>query len=391
MGDFRPRLFGPLAAVRRLGVSGPVDARRLEGSPTMPNRSRLALLIAMLMVVSFGPAVATGGDRSGRRPAADPVAAITEGVIGLLVRTIGPAGGSSIQPGSDGRLTVLLLGSDRRPGLAGERFDTIMVASLRLSTGKITAASIPRDTVYFPRANGGTSGATRVNLMFETYKSASCSRTCAINRFRNDVAHALDVQIDYWAVVDFRGFDALIDQVDGIRVNTPGVIRDTIYQDEIHPPYGIYFPDANGWALRGLDTQYCKSWHSYDPCHRAIVYVRSRKGTEGSRNNNDYRRALRQQGVVMAAIRKAIKRGNGAALESLRQSSMTYMQTNMPRTWADALYLYDKLDNASLGKSTVFAPGKWGYRLGNEPVGAYRLRLGAVREWIDTRMSPAGP
>ena len=39
-------------------------------------------------------------------------------------------------------------------------------------------------------------------------------------------------------------------------------------------------------------------------CHRALVYVRSRKGTIGSGTNNDYKRSLRQQKFIFEAIRR---------------------------------------------------------------------------------------
>ena len=52
--------------------------------------------------------------------------------------------------GSDGRLTVLLLGSDDRASHSGNRTDVIMVVSLDPTTGAVAAASIPRDTAELP-------------------------------------------------------------------------------------------------------------------------------------------------------------------------------------------------------------------------------------------------
>ena len=55
------------------------------------------------------------------------------GAEGLLASVVGP---TSLSYGSDGRLTVLLVGSDYRPRLAGtgERTDTIMVLSVNPRT-----------------------------------------------------------------------------------------------------------------------------------------------------------------------------------------------------------------------------------------------------------------
>ncbi len=56
-----------------------------------------------------------------------------------------------------GRLTVLLLGSDKfnsscnnRGDLGGERTDTIMFATINPQTGRVALASLPRDTIQLP-------------------------------------------------------------------------------------------------------------------------------------------------------------------------------------------------------------------------------------------------
>jgi anionic cell wall polymer biosynthesis LytR-Cps2A-Psr (LCP) family protein len=77
------------------------------------------------------------------------------------------SGQAQVSPGSDGRVTVLMVGSDHRDGkLNGERTDTMMVMSLNTSTQVISAMSVPRDAarvplapalgggIFFPKMNG---------------------------------------------------------------------------------------------------------------------------------------------------------------------------------------------------------------------------------------------
>src|SRR5205085_11539429 len=61
-----------------------------------------------------------------------------------LQTLVGP---SSVNYGSDGRLTVLVVGSDWRQRLSGtgERTDVMMVVSVNPNTHRVAAASVPRD------------------------------------------------------------------------------------------------------------------------------------------------------------------------------------------------------------------------------------------------------
>ena len=74
--------------------------------------------------------------------------------------------------GTDGRLTVLLLGSDYRPAHPGNRTDAIMVVSVDPTTGKSAAFSVPRDVVDFPCPSAGRSAA----------RSTACTSTCSRRR-----------------------------------------------------------------------------------------------------------------------------------------------------------------------------------------------------------------
>jgi hypothetical protein len=325
-------------------------------------------------------------------------------VVGGLLSAVRPA---TSDHGADGRLTVLLLGSDKRAdgSISGERLDVILVASLG-PDGRVAMASVPRDTVRFPRAavnGGGNSGTARVNTLYATYR-ASCpggadeKRACGLDRFRSDVEVALDLDIDRYAYIRFEAFDALLNEIEGIVVDTPGRIVDKGFMDEATPPTGVWFPDAVDYPLGGTGpgAPNCLSWKAADPaCHRAIVYVRSRKGTEGSHNNSDYRRSLRQHGVVMGAIDKVLARGDapGGPLDDLLaavagEAATGMFATDIPLTWAEALALYAALRGATLGPKAVFAPTKFSSVYGSATI---KLKLAVVRDWVDRKITTVGP
>lgn len=376
----------------------------------MPARYRRAAVALTLVLVGALAPPASSGAPMGDADRADGIdvrsAGEPSGFAGSLLADLAKVGSNTraalatlwsagaddgpIELGGDGRLTVLLLGSDRRPGGSSERTDVMMVMSLDPTTDRISAASIPRDTIYFPRAasnGGGNSGLSSVNGMYDRYASGTAPDLSAMNAFKRDVERALDVPIDYVAFIRFRGFDALVDEVEGLFVDTPGVIRDPYYQDEPVAPYGVYFPNDDRYLLRGATVPNCPDKKT--DCHRAIVYVRSRKGSEGDHSNNDYRRSFRQQDVVVSAIKRVIERGSGVALDSLRELSLTSLTTDMPNGVSAASQLYDMLDGGvALGRSAVFGPSRFAYRNSSMPIYKYKLRLSEVREWVDRHMAP---
>lgn len=300
---------------------------------------------------------------------------------------------STIAYGADGRLTILLLGSDYRADYKYlEHTDVMMVVSLDPVSGKLAMASVPRSMVRFPihpenRPSGGAkdSGDLRVNLLYDSYRRTGGDGEAdawAMERVRMDVAHALRVEIDYYAFIRFSGFDALVDMADGIAVDIPAAIVDPSYQDS--PTPGIRFPAATDWLLKGGSAKRCAG--TTKNCKRGIVYVRSRKGKVGSASNSDYQRASRQQGLIFAAIQKVT--AGEADLEVLRLGSISHIATDMPRTAADAAWLRDRLAGARspVRSRVVFAPPTWATDLA-VPKDSARLLLKDVRAWIAQKMA----
>lgn len=360
-------------------------------------RSRTALALASVLLVSLLSSAAAAPQERGSPLAGLAGAPTAPGSVGErdLIEVIEEVFGSStITTGTDGRLTVLLMGSDFRPDYdPGERTDVIMVVSLNPAAKTIAAASIPRDTVYFPRhpKRGGSSGSGRVNEMYHAYgtQPGYDFEPAAAAKFKEDVAHTLGVEIDYYAYIRFGGVDALVDEVNGLKVKIRQQVLDPIYADESSPPPGIYFPrDTSGrYELRGVErVDKCPS--TAVTCHRAIVFARSRKGA----NNGDPERTVRQQELVNSAIRK-VSTFDPTALAGLVAASNAGLdlgvQTNMPRTLNDALHLRDLLSGAtmSLSNRVTFTDTAYTTDCCALPRYTHKLKLKPVRAWVDTHMA----
>jgi anionic cell wall polymer biosynthesis LytR-Cps2A-Psr (LCP) family protein len=291
---------------------------------------------------------------------------------------------SGLRLGSDGRLTILLLGSDyRRSPYIGERMDTILVVTRRPS-GRVAMAGIPRDTSQFPRAGwngGGTSGSTRVNALYYGYKRTGLfgihEVDCrALNRFRADVAAALGTEIDHYAMVRMLPMAALVDSVGFIRVDVPGPIIDTYMGRG-----GIFFPDRDDYRLVGHER--CLPRPAF--CRSALSYVRSRAGSEAGRPNSDFRRAYRQQDVVLRTAQRVVERGGGPELRALVRRIRGKVHTDLPTTMEAARTLLGLVGSSRFAADDgiVFAPAGWAYADASTPAYSFRLRLPQVRAWID--------
>ena len=294
------------------------------------------------------------------------------------------SGTQSVSTGSDGRLTFLLLGSDGR-GTGASRTDSIMVVSVKGSS--ISVASIPRDTAHIPNPAGGTFKG-KVNGIVRQYLFAGNSLSQSLAKFEIVIEKLLQIEIDYYALVWFGGFTTLVGKIDPVIVSQSEV-RDgkQIDDHDKSVPKGVYFPASSAYSLydynptgrplcNGLwrtdtsgpiDSQY---W-----CHRALPYVRSRKGP----NNNDWIREARQQGFLASAI-KAVSSSelSGLVATGAAQGNGKWV-TDMPITYSNALDLYNRLHSASVTHSVVFKPNGYASRI--KGTSGYELKLPVVRSW----------
>jgi LCP family protein required for cell wall assembly len=299
-------------------------------------------------------------------------------VASLAVHAVMAVSYASLNLGRDNRLTVLLIGSDERPPgqrPSGERTDAMMIVSIDPNTKRVVASSIPRDIAKFPRYGASSFGCTRsscrkVNTHLQYYdKTLGMSRGAALLRFKNDVATALQAEIDYYALLQFGTFQRLVTAIGGIDVYLPTAYRDSSYQwrDALgRHRTGIYFPKGRN-RLNGA---------------MALILARVRKA------DSDFARGSRQQLVVMAAVRKMASLPPTRLPAVLGLASRMF-ETNIPAAAFPALY--SLVSKANFGSSTgcvapscervVYKPRT--YAAGHTCCAAYILKLAAVRSWAN--------
>ncbi len=172
-----------------------------------------------------------------------------------------PSQAVGLLPELEGRINLVLLGSDRRQGHTDFRTDTLVFLSYDPQTGSTVLASFPRDTyVYIPGY-----GYNRINTAMEFGGFPALVDTLAYN---------FGIRPEHYVLVDFGGFKALIDTLGGIDVNVPRRLCDHLRC--VGP--GVVHMDA--------DT--------------ALWYARSRETT------SDFDRARRQQEVLLAIARRLL-------------------------------------------------------------------------------------
>jgi LCP family protein required for cell wall assembly len=106
-------------------------------------------------------------------------------------------------------LDVLVLGVDRRPD-AGEdsstRSDTMMLVRIVPASGEVKLLSVPRD-LYVEMESGKKD---RINSAF-AYGG--------VDQARSVMEDLTGVEIDNYVIVDFEGFEKVIDAIGGVRVD----------------------------------------------------------------------------------------------------------------------------------------------------------------------------
>ncbi len=261
--------------------------------------------------------------------------------------------------GADGRLTILLLGSDYRPSHAGNRTDVIMVVSLNPVTGAVAAASIPRDTAGFPTSSTQSYGA-KVNGLYQSLISR-LGQVRAAQEMKGIVGAGIGVEVDSYAFVGFDGVRQLVNGVGGVDVVLSKSVSDPYYWVTARNR-GVYFPAGRN-HLNG---------------DRALIFSRTRKG------DNDFERARRQQLLVAGAVDAVRKRGL-ENLPKLLATARHSVKTDLPLASAPKLYAMigkAKVDDAA---KIVFGPTKWA--TGSSGT-SFRLKLNEVRGWTAEFMAP---
>lgn len=170
---------------------------------------------------------------------------------------------SHFQP-QDGKVFVLLIGHDARPGESRSRADAIHIAGVDTKTMKGGILNFPRDSyVSIPGVGRG-----RVNEALYHGGPELLART---------LESLTGITIDYWVVMGFEGFQSAVGALGGV---------------EMKLPTSIYDVGASGARL-DAGKQVLTGW-------QALAYARARKVFQGG----DVQRTTNQGRFLLAALKK---------------------------------------------------------------------------------------
>ena len=231
---------------------------------------------------------------------------------------------------ADGRINILLLGIAGSEKGGKNLTDTIMIVSINTKTDQVAMFSIPRDLyIELPEENF----AGKINSVYEHGLSLHPEdKIQAIAPMEKAIKTITSLDMDYWAVVNFDGFQKVIDTLGGINVMNERDILDPTYPG---PGYSYEtFQLAKG--LQHLDGS------------TALKYARMRHNDP----QGDFGRAKRQQQVLQAVKNKAFSTGtllDAVALNSLLDTLANNIQTDISNgELSDFLQLVKKLDTANI-------------------------------------------
>lgn len=178
------------------------------------------------------------------------------------------------------RINFLLLGIGGAGHEGPYLTDTIMVASLKPSTAEVALISLPRDLLV-EVASGQWQKINQVYALGKVQKNDGAKIITDV------IEKNFDLNINYYAIIDFAGFEKFIDDLGGIEINVERSFIDNQYPTENFSTTTIAF--ATGPQIMDGQT--------------ALIFARSRHGTnfEGS----DFARSKRQQ-LILQAVRDKV-------------------------------------------------------------------------------------
>lgn len=182
------------------------------------------------------------------------------------------------------RINILILGMGGALHEGPYLTDTIILASIKPSTGQIGLLSIPRD-LYVPVQGYGWRKINSANALGMAESKDGGLLTSQV------VSDVFDVPIHYWVRIDFNLFKDLIDELGGIEIEVERSFTD--YQ----------FPGQN-FSYRVVSFE--KGKQTMDG-ERALQFARSRHGNNGE--DSDFARSRRQQKIIFA-IKEKIEKEN---------------------------------------------------------------------------------
>lgn len=211
-------------------------------------------------------------------------------------------------------LNILLLGTDERVLNDSARTDAMIICSVNRNTGELKLASIMRDLAVEFTDIGKYNGTYRIN---------SANFFGGPNLAMRTVNEKFGMNIQYYAMVNFFGFQRIAEKLGGIDID--------ITEEEMNQinkwAYNVY-KNANKNNIDISDVTWQKLETYGQNVHlngtQSLAYARIRK-LEGG----DYMRSERQRTVLSKLLDKA-KKLDAIQLAALANDMLKDIKTNLP-------------------------------------------------------------
>ena len=196
-------------------------------------------------------------------------------------------------------VNILILGSDQRVSQdsTDARTDSIMVVNVGNKEGKVKMVSFMRDTLVNIKGASETDYSQDLKLN-TAFNIGEQNNHQGAELMRETLKRNFDIDIKYYAMVDFETFAAGVDTLfpDGVKINTKFSTVDGKKVSSVKVPDDLRM-DKDG----NVPSQTIKVGKEQMDGRTLLNYARFRKDDEG-----DYGRTKRQQ-QVMQAIMKQVK------------------------------------------------------------------------------------
>ena len=194
--------------------------------------------------------------------------------------------------------TILLMGIDSTDEILTKNAiangDTLILITFNPKTLNATMVSIPRDS-YVPIACWGDKAENKIT------HAAGYGTDCMMNTIEN----YFDVNIDYYAKINFKGLVKLVDALGGVEIN----VEQKLCTDNSNREKEVCVSPG----LQTLDGEH------------ALVYARNRKALK----NGDFGRGQHQQELVKAMINKMKGVRNVSTFMDILNTVSNSMDTNL--------------------------------------------------------------
>jgi LCP family protein required for cell wall assembly len=227
-------------------------------------------------------------------------------------------------------MNIAVLGSDMRPtGIGGFRTDTIMILMLNRTKKSAALVSFPRDMyVYIPAF-----GMERINLAFPEGMTISYPGG-GFGLFRDTMKYNFGLTIDHYAMMNFWGFQDLINQLGGIDVYCAMGLHDS----------RAGYPNGYGVAA---------GWNHMDGA-TALWYVRSRY------TSSDFDRVRRQQEVLLGISQTLLNKNALSNIPGFFVTLAKYVESDLTLEMAEPYAdLAASVSLSSISRA-VFVPPTYG-------------------------------